>query len=320
MWGDWRYIHAPRPQLFDLAADPKEADDRYGEQPDLDRRMLTELSEFLTANESLSVGEAMQTADEETLSRLAALGYLQHNVDELTEMSDMLEVDGLVDPKDRVVDIGLFSEAKAAMARGNWNVAHALFKQLVARSPENVVAYQSLATLYGQIGQWDKALEMLDIALEARPGDRQMLGFLGQIYVELGRYREGIDVLTAIPNPEQSVEACTWVGWAHQQLGESEQAEHWFRAGLKLDPHQRWLRLYLANQLASEKRFDEAESLYKGLITDAPYFHLGYYNYGLLLMERGDREAARGLLQRAADLAPRHAPSQAALKALEEGP
>jgi hypothetical protein len=52
------------------------------------------------------------------MERLAALGYLQGDLSAVDSMSDFLDVEGRIDPKDRVVDISLFSDAKAAMAGG----------------------------------------------------------------------------------------------------------------------------------------------------------------------------------------------------------
>jgi tetratricopeptide (TPR) repeat protein len=314
---DWRLVHAPRPELYDLGSDPEESRDRHAEKPEVASALFAELGRFLDENETTSVGQSVGTVDPETVERLAALGYLQADPEALRELDDLLAVEGMIDPKDRVVDISIFSEAKAAMARREWALAEKLWLEVLRRSPDNTYAYQGLAQLYGMTEDWERCFHYLDVALERRPDASSLLRFRGEILIQLGRYQEGLDHLLALPT--DSLEAATWIGRALQGLGRGEEAEGWFRKGLETAPGNRWLRLYLANELASRGSFEAAEEQYRTLIADAPYFHLAFYNYGKMLIDRGEPERARGVLERAAALAPQHEMTRTALRHLDAG-
>lgn len=308
---DRRYVHGPNPELYDLEGDPKESNNLVDEEPRVASRLLLELRRFLKESEVKSVGDAAGAIDPETVARLAALGYLQHSLDDLQRVDDLLDIAGLADPKERVIDINLFSEAKSAMMQQRWPLAESLWNEVLRRSPENVFAYRGLAIL-AAIGQdRPKALSVLEEGLRRVPSSTDLKRLKGQLLVETGRFAEGLVVLESIP--ADSVEAWTWLGAAYQGMGNFERAKATWKEGLKLDPRSSWLRLYLGNRLAAEGAFAEAEVFYKGLLADHPYFPLGWYNYGRMLIDAGRFEEARPMLERAAEIAPQHTLTQAAL-------
>ncbi len=313
---DWRLVHGPKPELYNLDLDPEEADNRLGDNPEIESGLFTELAQFLAANESKSVGSSIEMSDEETVQRLAALGYLSVNSGELTELDDMLAVDGLVNPRDRVVDVSLFSRSKAAMASGRWNLARELNLELIERSPQAGLAYKALAVLYGQIQDWDQCFANLDKAIELLPEDESTLQLRGQLLIQTEHFEEGIEVLLNAGKPEDSVSNSIFLARAYQSLGQNEQARRWFERALQLDPDGPWPRLMLANQLAMDGDLDGAEQQFRQLIRTEPYFGLAYFNYGKLLLDRGDPQAARGLFQRSRELSPSHQPTLEALRIL----
>ena len=78
---DWRLIHAPRPELYDLDADPGELDNRFAEKSEVASGLFAELAGFLSRNETASVGESFQANDAQTVRRLEALGYVDETAD-----------------------------------------------------------------------------------------------------------------------------------------------------------------------------------------------------------------------------------------------
>jgi arylsulfatase A-like enzyme/predicted negative regulator of RcsB-dependent stress response len=313
MRGDVRMIHAPRPELYDLGGDPRELTNLAPDDPARVAELRAELRRFLNRYQTASVAEKRHVLDAETKERLAALGYIQTQ-DLLGDLRDLYELQPRLDPKDRVFDISTFSDAKAAMAMSRWGLAEALWREVVRRSPENTYAYQGLAQVYGLTEQWEACLAQLDEALRKNPEADHLRRLRGEIQVQLQRFDQGLADLRAVPG--DSIEATTWLGKAYQGLGRSKEAKEQWRKGLALAPGNRWLRLYLANQLASDGDYAEAETTYRALAADEPYFALAFYNYGRMLLERGQPERARPMLARAARLSPRHEGTQAAMRAL----
>ena len=314
MKGDWRLVHGPKPELYDLGNDPRERDNRFAAEPAMATGLFDELRTFLAQNEAESVGDSVQEIDRETMERLAALGYLQGDLSAVTSMSDLLDVEGLANPRDRVADINLVSDAKAAMSRGKWIVAEKLWLQVLRNNPQHMEAYRALAVLYGMQEDWSRSFDYFDRALEALPTSQDILRLKGEVLVQLERFQEGLDILQELP--ADSLRATTWLGLAYQGLGRQPEAEEAFRHGATLEPENRWAKLYLANQLAAGGKLEEAERIYQDILTQAPYFHLAFYNYGKLLIDRGELARAQGVLERSNLLAPHHEPTRVALRYL----
>ncbi|MEM7052884.1 MAG: sulfatase, partial [Acidobacteriota bacterium] len=83
-WGELRslvvdgkkYIHGPRPELFDLDGDPRELDDLIDRQPELAAALRGRLERYLERHAARDLDSSV-AVDEETVRRLQALGYLQ---------------------------------------------------------------------------------------------------------------------------------------------------------------------------------------------------------------------------------------------------
>lgn len=315
MRGDRRYIHGPKPELYDLARDPGELANLFAEDPKTAGRLRLDLERFLKERETAPVSAALDHIDRGTLEKLAALGYLQASSEDLRTIGDLMDVRGLTDPKDRIIDINVFSEAKSAMAQERWALAESLWRELVRRNPRNTSGYRGLAYIHGLAGHAEEALAMLDRGLAAAPEATDLARLKGELLVEWGRFSAAIPVLEALP--KNSVEAATWLGQAYAGAGDPASAERTYRAGLELDPKAHWLRLYLANLLASEGRFAEAEGHFQQLVRDQPYFVLGFYNYGKLMIDQRRLREARKLLGRAAELWPQYERTAAALRYLD---
>src|SRR4029079_2480340 len=69
--GDWKYIAAPKPELYDVAHDPVETRTLITERPSRAASLSRQVDAFSRA--ALATTEA--SPDRETLARLQALGY-----------------------------------------------------------------------------------------------------------------------------------------------------------------------------------------------------------------------------------------------------
>ena len=70
--GRWRFVEAPRPELYDLAADPTESDNLVSRRPEEAERLRRELSRF----ESREPPAPSPRPDPELAASLRSLGYL----------------------------------------------------------------------------------------------------------------------------------------------------------------------------------------------------------------------------------------------------
>lgn len=184
--GPLKYIELPEPELYDLQADPMEAqnltDDRRRDLQFL-RARLPEESVWPPARQSLS--------SEET-ARLRSLGYLSDDGGAKVTFSKADDPKRLVD-LDR--DIHRFSEA---FARGDFDEAVRLARSLVERRPSMAVGHTQLAQALLEAGRRDEAIAAMQNARKKGWAGPSLLRQLGLSLLEEGRPQEAASVLRPV--------------------------------------------------------------------------------------------------------------------------
>jgi arylsulfatase A-like enzyme len=96
-WNKWKYIQAPKPELYNLKEDPGELINLIEARPEIASSMEDRLKALISeySNPSVEMTKSLPM-DEEYRERLESLGYL-------TELADVEEPDSLLpDPKDMI--------------------------------------------------------------------------------------------------------------------------------------------------------------------------------------------------------------------------
>ena len=198
--GQYKLIRAPRPELYDVAADPAESRNLAASDATTVARLSAELDGILAAS-----GEAQsrRTVDAETAERLRSLGYVQGIAASGTG----------ADPKDKVAvairiarAAGPFRDQGAAVAAYraiaaldpgvpivNFRLADALlrsgkaaesipyYRKVIAAAPRTADPFVGLATAYAGLGRLDDAARTLADALRVDPASGQAQFNLGEI-------------------------------------------------------------------------------------------------------------------------------------------
>jgi hypothetical protein len=111
--GDDKWIDAPRPERYDLAADPHETDNRYTPADALSGELRAAASQLLEGapHAAARYGDAALEPDADTAARLRALGYQSARIapDELARGPD---------PKDKVADLREVLTAESLIGAG----------------------------------------------------------------------------------------------------------------------------------------------------------------------------------------------------------
>ncbi|HYC91136.1 MAG TPA: sulfatase-like hydrolase/transferase [Thermoanaerobaculia bacterium] len=157
-----QYIEAPKPELYDLAADPSEKSNVLSEQRRVYAALRTEL-------EKLPRGESTTgNIDPEEAKKLAALGYL----------SATAPSGGgpLPDPKDRIGELATLQRASMLVKERRYAEAIASLRSLVAANPRLTDAWSLLARTQQDAGDFDGAIATYRQTLSAHP---QLAGDLG---------------------------------------------------------------------------------------------------------------------------------------------
>lgn len=132
--GRWKFILAPRPELYDLEKDPRELMNvARGHAAEM-TTLRTELTKLLARY--AGKGSTQAPASEATKKALGSLGYLAG-----TQRSSA----GGVDPKDRIAEYQLFEKALDAFYAGRVDEAIADLGRVRAQDPANKPAGDALA-------------------------------------------------------------------------------------------------------------------------------------------------------------------------------
>lgn len=171
--GRFHYIHGPRPEFYDWAADP-------GEKKDLAREMSAPFRAMRVALTGMNrpLNEP-GVSDPETVKKLASLGYISVTAAGHGE-SD------LPDPKDRIGALARLKEASRLSSAGNHEQAVRVLDALIRESPRMLDAREALAGVLRNAGRPADAFEALHEADRLMPGTPQILLGLADLALEKG--------------------------------------------------------------------------------------------------------------------------------------
>jgi choline-sulfatase len=155
--GRWRYVAAPRPELYDLVADPAESRNLAGEQP----AQAARLKAALATREAAGPAAPAVTLDPAHAEALRSLGY---HAGAPTPRGSGL------DPKDGIVLLAEFDQAREWLRQGRYREAESKLDDLVRRNPGNVPFVRRLAEAQAGSGRREAAVASLKHAASLNPG------------------------------------------------------------------------------------------------------------------------------------------------------
>jgi len=283
--GQYKYIHGPRPELFDLESDPEEIHDLIADRPAVHTRMHEALRVFLAENASDTAGGAILDADDETRQRLAALGYLSTGGETAESVQEVLRSDG-VPPQDRSSFTALEGILRQSISVEDYLAAKTAATQLMELDPKKTFYRAMLARAMLGLGQ-----------LEAAAGLFEEFG------AELGWQHPEVfqQVARSLANAKRP-------GWAlklaRQILAEYDSAVGYHVTGemlcrmqdypgcqqalersLELDSSLRRARLDLAVLQLRLGDPEASEATFETLVDEHPLYARGHFNYAVLLLQ-----------------------------------
>jgi arylsulfatase A-like enzyme/predicted negative regulator of RcsB-dependent stress response len=175
----WRFILAPRPELYDFVADPAEAKNLVSARPAERERMEQALARLDAAGPR--VGAPPVKPDAELAESLASLGY--HSGASGSRA-------GTIDPKDGIGMLAELEQAKQWAREGRAREAVARLDDLVRRSPGNVPFLVRLAVAQSAAGRAEAGLATLKYAVGLNPRLDFLHAHLADAYLEQGRLPE----------------------------------------------------------------------------------------------------------------------------------
>lgn len=327
----YHYVHAPRSELYDIAADPAEKQDLAPGLPAPFRSMRTALEAM---NRPFSMPEPWSA---EEVKKLAALGYIsvssrggggplpdpKDKVGALRELKKLFEdyyagryADAVSEARDLLAREPRVFSARAMLSdslerTGRRSEAiEALRAGLSQATPENppaeqlTQAYDNLSALFRKAGDLPGQERTLREAVGRGVASEPMKCDLARLFIARGQAVEAAALLEASPLKE--AESLETLGVALAGAGRSADAKNAFLAALAIEPGGARITFNLGTLLLDEGDAAGARDWFRKSLQSDPRSPGAWAQLGLAQARLGDADAAAESWRQAIALDPRH--------------
>jgi len=276
--GGWKYVHAPRPQLYQVQVDPGEEHDLAAREPERLAEMRETLRQIIAeAPQVTGAGAGQRQVTAQDVEHLESLGYVGSGAappgGEDTNELTLFGAAGL-DPHDHAEEIALTSVAMQRMNVGDFAEAERLLRSLLERYGEGATlhwAHKNLGFVLSRRGAHAEAVRYYREALGFRPEDARTLTRCAMSLTELDRLDEALAVFDrAVRIRPALAQTFDSHGVALHRAGRVDEAIEQFRRALELEPENGTTCGRLARVLLGEGRIDEALAVLEEGLDAAP--------------------------------------------------
>jgi Tfp pilus assembly protein PilF len=334
----WKFVEAPRPELYDLASDPAEVHNRIDERSAL----AAELKRALPAATPPASGDAASASTVEAAERLRSLGYVSGSTIARPDTS-------AVDPKDRVSVWAAIEDGIDRMTRDP-AAAQQAFSRALQLDPANGLAmkyladidfraarlraardryrraidagfrhsdvYVNVAAIAEREGRFDEARTALREAVHIAPGDADAWNRLGLLDARTGDLAGARKAFRSAVNaaPDRA-EPYYNLGVIEQRSGNEAAAQSRFEDALARNPSYAEAHYELGTGYLAGKQFDRALEEYRAALASKPDYAEALFGAARAALELGRIDESRRRYQRFVQIAPReYAPQIAAAR------
>jgi arylsulfatase A-like enzyme/Flp pilus assembly protein TadD len=279
--GNYHFIDAPKPELFDRTKDPGEIHNLYAEKDAVGSEMRSQLTStvrrFTTDHEMAQ----KSTLDPQLADRLRSLGYTAFASGEDSPVSDRK----LPDPKDRVQVYETVTEAIDDSQHGRFPESIEKLKSTLTTEQNSVPIHYLLGLNYYRTKEFANSVAEFKKALEISP-----------------------NYMLAVFN----------LGLASAALGDDTEAIKYLKRTLELDPTNFGAAFDLGATYLHQNMLDDSTAAFRQSVTINPDFAPGYRALGEMLLYQGKLDEGLKELRTAVRLAPNDSRTHQSLaKALE---
>lgn len=196
--GDWKYIHGPIPELYNVVSDPGEQRNQLDREPRKATAMRQALHDLIADAPALLGRGTGPDVDAEDVKQLISLGYAEsqapsadpdqdpHNwTDELAHF----EPQG-ASPMDRAPDFYLLAVGIGSLRDGRHEDGIDHWSQFLARNPTYAPAHSYLGQCYASLGRHEEAVAPLRQAIALDPARCEDHLILGSMLAESGSLQD----------------------------------------------------------------------------------------------------------------------------------
>ncbi len=288
--GGYKFIDAPKPELYDLSKDPKEVNNLVNKEASLAHEMKRELMSLIGEYSAEGIENLMpKKLDDDSLIKLQALGYIG------SFRAASKKGEKLADPKDK---IELYNEIKVAqflVTEEKMEEAEKKIRDVLEKDPSVLEARYILGNIYSRQNKHGEAIEEYKKALEVDPEYYEAVFGLALAYHKAGKIEEAIlGFKRLIDMDPKDTKPYLHLGNIYEERGEIDEAIKYLKIASELDPeapifHNNLGALYLQKGMLelAEKEIKSALSIERSIPLQNAHF-----NMALLHEARGEIQKA----------------------------
>ena len=346
--GRYTYIQAPKPELYDLVADPGETQNLYEQKRALalaaQEKLLALRSRF--RNDHPLGGKAL---DPEAIARLSSLGYVAVS----TPHSDALDTGA--DPKDRIAEYEEYGRAIVLASSGHVDESSVIldrvlaehpdlldvrmslglndqrlhrpvdaareFRQILKADPLNVQAHFDLGLSLHELREEAEATKEFKAALAIAPYYTRAEELLGSLALQTGDYARAREYFEHILTIDPDNHGAHYnLGALDTLQGKWEEGEQHLSAALKEDPNDPGAHNVLGSLYLRKGDLDRAVREFQEVIRFQPQMASAHYNLGLAFRQENRENDAVSEFRRALAIDPQFRPARQALGDVANSP
>ncbi len=313
----YRFIKAPRSELYDLPQDPRQERNIIAEHQQTASAMRAGLENLMKG----AVTQAPQRVSREDLERLQALGYVGTQPANAAAPGESLP-----DPKDKAGALNEMRRAAALQARLEYDSAIDILRKVLSADPAIKDGWLQLGVILGRAGRYEECVAAFKRLVELDPTDANSFVSMAGVLVALNRLDEaqanaemGLSRADRA-NVRARTSACEVLVKVALARNDDAAARRYAALAQQADPQFPLPAFVEGRILHREKRFDEAlrrfqeaERQLKGHLFTIPEL---YYYDGDALANLGRPEEAIAAFRQELAVSPGHLRTRASLAML----
>jgi arylsulfatase A-like enzyme/Flp pilus assembly protein TadD len=287
----WKYIQAPKPELYDLENDPGEQKNVIDAHPKEGSELRTRLQQLYSdlsgaSTEKVAVGRV----DPQLEKQLRSLGYLSGGSPQKLALTGQG-----IDAKDRLHILKLVEESVGADSQHPSAQRLQLLRQAVREDPTNPMLYLILGDGLEKHRLEGEALELYQSALKyPSTATSKMYARVARIQGQRGRIPEAIAAFQkAVELDPNDTETLNKLAVTFLLAGRLAEAQSALEALLFLDPQNAAAHNSLGWMALRRKELATAKVHFEKALEADPTFLEPYINLGMLCKQSGDFKNAR---------------------------
>jgi arylsulfatase A-like enzyme/cytochrome c-type biogenesis protein CcmH/NrfG len=281
--GRYKFIAAPRRELYDTRTDPGELHDVAASNPRVADALERALADMKAKLAIAATPQTPRPVEPEVKERLRSLGYVASSVSRAT-LADRLRGD----PKDKIGLYNVLKRAAKDSVDGQLEDGIAKVRDVLAADPEVIEAHTMLGNMNVKAHRLPDAIAAYRKALAIDPEHEGAAWSLALAYQDAGKLdeaRAGFERVRQL-NPRDARPLYQLAGLSTRH-GDFAGAAATLEEGLKLEGDRSAFLVKLGEARLELKQLDAAQAALLDAIKLKPAQSMAHYDLGLIYEERG---------------------------------